>query len=77
MKTPRYRDRREAAAYLTDERGLKISAKYLAKLACVGGGPRYSMFGIRAIYTDENLDEWADAKISEPRTSTSELMGAA
>jgi hypothetical protein len=66
-----YRDRREAADYLT-ERGLKISWRTLQKMATVGGGPRYRVFGNRAIYVDDDLDAWADDRMSAPRHSTSE-----
>lgn len=62
----RYRDRRQAAAYLT-ELGLKTSPKTLGKLATVGGGPRYRLYGNRAIYTDPDLDDWAESKLSAPR----------
>ena len=67
-----YLDRREAAQYLT-ERGLKTSWRTLQKMATTGGGPRYRVFGIRSVYTAEDLDAWADAKLSAPRFSTSEL----
>jgi hypothetical protein len=66
-----YRDRREAADYLT-ERGFKTSWRTLQKLACVGGGPRYYIFGNRALYTDDDLDAYAEGKLSAPRHSTSE-----
>ena len=72
----RYRDRREAAEYLT-ERGLKISRNTLQKMATVGGGPKYRRFGTRAVYTDADLDAWASAKLSAPRRSTSELAAGA
>ena len=68
---PRYYDRRDAASYLT-ERGLKTTFSTLQKLACIGGGPNYRLFGNRAVYTAEDLDAWAETKLSEPRNSTSE-----
>ncbi len=68
----RYRDRREAAQYLTEQLGLKTSWRTLQKMATVGGGPTYRIFGIRAVYTDPDLDAWANAKLSAPRASTSE-----
>ena len=70
MKT-RYRDRKEAADYLTG-RGFKTSWRTLQKLASVGGGPAYQIFGSRALYTEENLDAYAEDKLSELRHSTSE-----
>ena len=62
--------REEAAAYLT-ARGLKITKTTLQKLATVGGGPDYSIFGNRALSTIEQLDRWAESKL-KPRRSTSE-----
>jgi hypothetical protein len=67
-----YRTRKGAAAYLTWERGLPTSPNTLAKLATVGGGPVYQRFGNHALYTDDNLDAWAEGKLSAPRRSTSE-----
>ena len=68
----RFRTRREAAEYLTEVRGLPTSWRSLQKLACVGGGPVYQIYGNRAVYTNENLDAYAEAKLSSPRRSTSE-----
>jgi hypothetical protein len=64
--------RREAARYLTEVRGLPTSWRTLQKLACIGGGPIYQRYGIQSVYTQDNLDTWADAKVSAPRRSTSE-----
>ena len=69
----RYLDRREAAVYLTKKRGLTISWRTLQKMATVGGGPVYRIFGNRAVYTEDDLDGWADSKLSTPRTTTSEM----
>ena len=69
----RFLDRREAAAYLTGERGLRISRNTLQKMATLGGGPPYRVFGIRAVYTIGDLDAWAAAKLSPVRHSTSEI----
>ena len=68
----RYRNRREAAAYLTSK-GLPTSWRTLQKLATVGGGPRYRIFGRIAVYTDEDLDDHGTSKLSAPRYSTSEV----
>jgi hypothetical protein len=72
VKIIRYLSRREAALYLTEERGLKTSWRTLQKMATVGGGPIYRIFGNRAVYTPPDLDFWADARLSPPRRSTSE-----
>jgi hypothetical protein len=66
-------DRRESADYLT-RRGLKTSPKTLQKLATVGGGPLYRIFGNRAVYEPAHLDEYADGKLSKPRRSTSDVV---
>ena len=68
----RFYDRREAPVYLLEQRGLRVTYNTLQKLACLGGGPEYQIFGNRAVYTEENLDRWAEAKLSRPRRSTSE-----
>lgn len=65
-----YLSRREAAEYLK-ERGTPIAWTTLTKLACIGGGPRYRIWGNKAVYSPADLDEWRDAKLSPPRTSTS------
>ncbi|TIQ11015.1 DNA-binding protein [Mesorhizobium sp.] len=71
MTSVTYLDRREAADRLT-KRGLKTSWKTLQKLATVGGGPEYRIYGNRAVYTDDALDEYVEKKLSAPRRSTSE-----
>lgn len=68
----RFLNRHEAADYLTNERGLKISRNTLQKMATVGGGPSYRIFGIRAVYTVSDLENWASTKLSTLRSSTSE-----
>jgi hypothetical protein len=65
-----YLTREEAAAYLT-ARGLKITKTTLQKYATTGGGPKYVIFGCRALSTPEELDRWAESKL-KPRVSTSE-----
>lgn len=68
----KYLDRREAAEYLTIQRGLHVTRNTLQKFATIGGGPIYRRFGTRAVYTVDDLNTWADAKLSTPRASTSE-----
>ena len=63
--------RAESAEYLS-ERGLKISKNTLQKMATVGGGPVYRCFGNRTVYTPDDLDAWAEAKLRPPQRSTSE-----
>lgn len=69
----KYLTRQEAAAYI-NECGLPCSPKTLAKLACTGGGPTYQRFGLKAVYTPENLDRWIKSKLSGPMASTSDVQ---
>ena len=68
----RYLTRQEFASYLS-ECGLLVTKNTLQKFATVGGGPEYSIFGNRALYTAESLDSWAEARLSAKRKSTSEV----
>ena len=67
----RYLTRPEAASYLSKS-GLLITKNTLQKFATVGGGPNYAIFGNRALYTVDNLNAWAEARLSKSRKSTSE-----
>lgn len=67
--TTRFLDRREAAQYLTDK-GLRFSRTTLQKLVTTGGGPRYRLFGNRAVYDPADLDSWIASKLSAPRCSS-------
>jgi hypothetical protein len=69
--TPRYLRRAAAAHYVQAEWGLPCSAKWLAKLAVVGGGPTYRKAGRFPLYTPHDLDAWAESRLSGPRRSTS------
>ena len=66
-----YLTRPEAAQYLT-ERGFITSKNTLQKKATTGGGPAYYIFGNRALYTAQTLDDYAKAMLSGPRRSKSE-----
>jgi hypothetical protein len=68
----RFKSRSEAAGYLTG-RGLPITKSTLQKLACTGGGPTYRIWGNRAVYAVDDLDSYAEAKLSPPRRSSSEV----
>ncbi len=70
MQLP-FKSRSEAAEYLTN-RGLPIAKSTLQKLACTGGGPVYRIWGNRAVYAIEDLDSYAEAKLTPPRNSTSQ-----
>jgi hypothetical protein len=70
-----YRRRRAAAEYLREQRGIPCSEKTLAKLACIGGGPTYRLYGRIPLYSIADLDAYAKAKLSKPVRSTSEYGG--
>jgi hypothetical protein len=72
MSYKTYLRRRAAAEYLREQRGIPCSEKTLAKLACVGGGPVYRLFGRIPLYTSFDLDAYADSKLGKPVRSTSE-----
>ncbi len=65
----KYLTRKEAAEFLT-ERGMPISWRSLGKFATRGGGPTYRIFGFRALYRPDDLLEWAEGRMSEPRENT-------
>jgi hypothetical protein len=67
-----YLRRQAAAEYLRTYWGVPCSPKTLAKLACVGGGPVYRLFGRIPLYSHTDLDAFAEAKLSKPVRSTSE-----
>ena len=69
---PEFLTRPEAADHLS-KCGFKTTKNTLQKYATVGGGPLYRIFGIRALYTRDDLDAWASQKLSAPRRSTSEI----
>ena len=66
-------NRREASRYLEREWGIKRTVTTLAKLACLGGGPRFQKDGRIPLHTEEWLDEWAREQLGPPVLSTSEL----
>ncbi len=66
----RYISREEAADYLTNTLGLQVSKTTLQKWVTTGGGPAYRRFGKRAVYLTQDLNEWAERKLSEPRLSS-------
>lgn len=64
--------RREAAAYLT-ERGFRIAATTLGKLAVVGNSPKYRRWGRLALYATADLDTWSEARLGNARSNTSQV----
>lgn len=75
MSARAYLRRRASAEHLRG-RGIPCSEKTLAKLACIGGGPVFRRFGRIPLYTVEDLDAYAEAKLGKPVRSTSEYHNA-
>jgi hypothetical protein len=65
--------RAEASKYLDETHAIRRAPGTLAKLAVVGGGPRYRVAGRTPLYTPDDLDAWAESILSPPVRSTSEL----
>ena len=74
MENRNYLRRREAALYLQERYGA-YTAETLAKLASVGGGPRFVKLGAFQLYRPADLDAWATSRMSRTVSSTSELIG--
>jgi hypothetical protein len=70
-ETERPLTRKEASAFLT-ARGYRVATKTLDKLACRGGGPRYTLFGRRTLYAPSDLLMWVASRCQTIR-HTSEL----
>lgn len=69
--------RAEASAYLLSQHGISRTPGTLAKLAVVGGGPKFRKIGSRhVLYDVADLDAWAKSALSAPVGSTSELRAA-
>jgi hypothetical protein len=72
--TPNMR-RADAARYLREVHGIPCAPATLAKDATVGGGPVFrKASGKFPIYAREDLDAWANSRLSKPVRSTSELI---
>lgn len=64
--------RKEAAQYLRNQYGVRISYRYLCKLASVGGGPIYSKSGDSVTYEVADLDAWHQSRTVRSVSNTSE-----
>ncbi len=65
--------RSEAATYLLETHGIRRAVGTLAKLAVVGGGPRFRVAGRTPLYSTNDLDAWVESILSPLVRSTSEL----
>ena len=66
---PRLR-RREASEYLSEIHGMTVAVATLAKLASVGGGPAMRYHGRIPLSDRQELDRWADSRLSGPVAKT-------
>jgi hypothetical protein len=64
---------RAAAAEALTEAGYPTAPATLATRATRGGGPPYCRYGARVIYRWGDLLAWAEARLSPPMRTTSEL----
>jgi len=73
--TPRPRlRRRDVPNYLAEKYGIPIAVATLNKLASIGGGPPMQYAGRIPLYRIEDLDAWAQERLSPPVRSTSERI---
>ncbi len=72
---PRLR-RAEVPGYLLQKHGIPIALKTLNKLASIGGGPLMTYAGRIPLYHVDDLDAWAEQRLSKPVASTSERAAA-
>jgi hypothetical protein len=71
MDKPRLR-RAEVPGYLMERHGIPCALATLNKLATIGGGPAMRYFGRIPVYDPDELDAWANAKLSKTVRSTAE-----
>ncbi|MBC7907623.1 MAG: hypothetical protein H7Y60_12890 [Rhodospirillaceae bacterium] len=69
---PRRYRRAEASAYLKSTWGIDYKPATLAKVASLGGGPRFELAGRFPLYPEPELDSWASARLSPLKSSTSD-----
>jgi hypothetical protein len=67
---PRLR-RSEVPGYLLEKHGIPIAVNTLNKMATVGGGPDMRYAGRIPLYDVDDLDKWAESRLSGPVSSTS------
>jgi hypothetical protein len=72
MEFPTYMRRADAAHYIRTY-GIPCVASTLAKYACRGGGPAFCKAGKFPIYSREDLDAWAIARLGKLVHLTSEF----
>ena len=69
---PKVLRRAAASEYLLTVWGVSCKPATLAKLATIGGGPRFAHVGRWPVYTPSDLDRWVEDRLTKTRASTSE-----
>jgi hypothetical protein len=64
--------RNGASDYLATKYGIIRAVPTLAKLAVVGGGPKFHKCGRRPLYDPDDLDDWAGELLGQALASTSD-----
>lgn len=64
--------RRKAAAEYLRDHGIPIASTTLAKLACIGGGPKFHSYNRIPLYRCSDLDVWIGEHLTPPRRSTAD-----
>jgi hypothetical protein len=67
--------RSEASIYLKEKWSISRTAGTLAKLAVIGGSPRFQYDGRIPLYPVNELDAWAQKILSPLKSSTSDVGG--
>lgn len=67
--------RQMASQYLRERHSVVIAPATLAKLACLGGGPRFRKFNNVPLYEAAELDAWVESRLTRPLMSTSDTAG--
>ena len=62
----------QASIYLKDKWSIERTTGTLAKLATIGGGPRFQLAGRIPLYPEDELDRWAESILSPLKSSTSD-----
>jgi hypothetical protein len=70
--TPSWLRRKEASRYLKEHYNISRTSGTLAKLASLGGGPKFQHVGRIPMYPIEALDEWAQGMFRPLVANTTE-----
>jgi hypothetical protein len=70
--TAKFLTRDEVEKYLKEKWGIKRTKSTLAKLAVVGGGPAYRLFGRKPLYEPQAIDAWVERFLSPSVANSSQ-----